>query len=182
MTEHNKTLRDSSAISYQILKSLDEIGGIATEWDSLLDHSPCNRAFSCSKWYLASARTDESFSPYVLVARRGSQIGGILPTAITNGGETLTFAGELSDYNDIIARENDHEVLAGLMNRALLFGSDYRRIVLNRVRGDSNCARAVRRLSPSVDLTKSFSIKSNSRYIRLPSSYRDYLSRSESVV
>jgi len=172
MTEHNNTLRHSSAISYQILKSLDEIESIATEWDTLLDHSPCNRAFSCSKWYLASARTDDSFSPHVLIARRDSMIAGILPTAITRN--TLTFAGELSDYNDIIAHETDRDVLAGLMNRALFFGNDYKRVRLNRVRSDSNCAQAVRFLSPSID-PKSFSIKTNSRYIRLPSSYRDYL-------
>jgi len=176
LLDQHKTVQYSSQISYQILRSLNEIESIATEWDSLLDQSPCNRAFSCSKWYLVSARTDDSFSPYVLVGHRGSQIAGILPTAITNDGETLTFAGELSDYNDIIARETDHEVLAGLMSRALFFGRDYRRVVLNRVRSDSNCARAVRLLSPTLDLAKSFSIKTNSRYIRLPSSYRDYLS------
>lgn len=172
---HKKTGRDSSPITCQILTSLSEIESIASEWDALLDQSPCNRAFSCSKWYLAAARTEDSFSPYVIIALRGSQIAGILPTAITNDGEMLTFAGELSDYNDVIARETDHQVLEALMSRVLHFGS-YKRVVLNRVRCDSNCARAVRFLSPSVDLAKSFSIKTNSRYIRLPSSYGDYLS------
>ena len=170
------TIDDASGMSYQVLTTLRDIEAISAEWDLLLDQSRCNRAFSCSKWFLASATIDHKVSPYVLVARRGSQIAGILPLSIANDGQTLTFAGEMSDYNDMIANDSDRDVLAGLLRSSLRFGKGFRRIVLNRVRHDSNCARAVRALNPPLDLTKSFSVRGSSRYVRLPSNYQDYLS------
>ena len=130
------TIDDASGISYQVLTTLRDIEAISAEWDLVLDQSCCNRAFSCSKWFLASATIDHHVSPYVIVARRGSQIAGILPLSIANDGQTLTFAGEMSDYNDMIANDSDRDVLAGLLSSALRFGKRYRRIVLNRVRPD----------------------------------------------
>ena len=174
--DQGRTVGDASGISYKVLRTPSEIESISTEWDLLLDQSRCNRAFSCSKWFLASALIDHSISPYVIVARRDSEIAGILPLVIAGDRQVLTFAGELSDYNDMIAREADDVVLAGLLSHSLFCGKGYRRIVLNRVRRDSNCARATRVLSPPLDVSKSYSIKGSSRYIRLPSSYQDYLS------
>jgi CelD/BcsL family acetyltransferase involved in cellulose biosynthesis len=168
-----KTVGQATGISYQVLRSVGDIEAVSREWDLLLDQSPCNRAFSCSKWFLASVLIDPSFSPYVILARRGSQIAGILPLVIADDRHTLTFAGEMSDYNDMIARETDQDVLTGLLSQALFFAKCYDRVVLNRVRRDSNCARAVLGLSPPLDFT--FSLKGSSRFIRLPPSYQDYL-------
>ena len=168
-----KKVGQATGISYQVLRTLRDIEDVSTEWDRLLDQSPCNRAFSCSKWFLASVQIVPSLSPYVILARRGSEIAGILPLVITNDRRTLTFAGEMSDYNDMIARETDQDVLTGLLSYALFSAKGYNRVVLNRVRRDSNCARAVLGLSPPLDFT--FSLKGTARFIRLPSSYEDYL-------
>ena len=133
-----KTAGHASGVSYEVLRTIGDIEAVSTEWDLLLNQSPCNRAFSCSKWFLASVLSDPSFSPYVIIARRGSQIAGILPLVITDDQHTLTFAGELSDYNDMIARETERDVLTGLLSQALFIGKCYDRVVLNRVRRDSN--------------------------------------------
>jgi CelD/BcsL family acetyltransferase involved in cellulose biosynthesis len=81
----------------------------------------------------------------------------------------------MSDYNDIIATEDDTAVLAGLLNYALSFGNGYQRLVLSRLRLDSNCLRAAQALLPPLEMSRVFSVKGSTRYLRLSSSYEAYL-------
>lgn len=162
-------------ITYQVLRTLPEVEAISAEWDSLLDQSPCNRAFSCSKWFLASCSLDRSIRPHVIVAQRGAAITGVLPLVLINDGETATFAGELSDYNDIIALRDDTTVHLGLLNHAISRGDGCKRVVLSRVRLDSNCVRAAGILEPARNTGWVFQAKGGCPYIRLSSSYEEYL-------
>lgn len=171
----SRAITDAGPITYQVLRTLSDIEAISAQWDSLLDRSICNRAFSCSKWFLASCRLDRSFSPHVIVARRGAAICGILPLAVHNDLQITGFPSEMSDYNDIVAIEDDKAVLAGLLHHAISFGNGTRRLVLSRVRLDSNCLRAAQALLTAREMSRVFSVKGSSRYIRLSLSYEEYL-------
>ena len=133
----------SAGITYQILDTLPEIEAISTAWDTLLDQSPCNRAFSCSSWFLVSCELNNAISPHVIVARRHEEIVGIFPLVLNEDGSAV-FASQLSDYNDIVGLEDDQSVFAGLVEYVLSTATGCKRVVLNRIRSDSNCWRAVR--------------------------------------
>jgi CelD/BcsL family acetyltransferase involved in cellulose biosynthesis len=166
---------DSGRLTYQVLGELPAVEAVSAEWDSLLDQSPCNRAFSCSKWFLASCRLDRTLRPHVIAAWRGAALAGVLPLVVSNGGEVATFAGEMSDYNDIIARRDDDPVLDGLLRHAAAGGAGYGRVVLSRLRHDSNCARAAGRVAPVGALEPAFQVRGRCSYVRLASSYEEYL-------
>ena len=166
-------LAEAGNITYRVLDSVPEIEAISGEWDLLLDQSPCNRAFSCSKWFLVSCSLNQSISPRVVVARRGDVIAGVFPLVLVDDTGIATFASELSDYNDIVALENDRAVLAGLLEYAISSADGCKRVILSRVRRDSNCLRAARALRPADDFDQLF--KGSCQYIRLSSSYEEYL-------
>lgn len=161
-------------LSYHVLRTLPDVEAISAEWNSLLDQTQCNRAFSSSKWFLVSCRLNHSLSPHVIVARRRGVLVGVLPLVLINS-EVATFASELSDYNDCIALPDDYSVLVGLLDHARSFEDGYKRLVLSRVRLDSNCVRAVQASRPSLDIRKVYQVKGSARYIRLSSSYEEYL-------
>lgn len=148
---------------------------ISGQWDSLLDRSPCNRAFSCSKWFLASCRVATFDSPLVLVARRGPTLAGLLPLVLTDNGKTAEFPCFKSDYNDMIADQDDEPVLLGLLDYALSGVNGYERLSLALLRRDSNCLRALRRLEPNGDVEPFFNGQDVCPYVRLPSSYEEYV-------
>lgn len=161
--------------TYQVLCTLPAVAAISAEWDSLLDQTPCNRAFSCSKWFLASCRLERSLRPYVIIARRGAALAGVFPLVLNNDREVATFASELSDYNDIIARRDDDSVLSGLLHNALARGVGYKRVVLARLRRDSNCVHAVGMFARAGAIEPVFQVKGRCPYIRLAPSYEEYL-------
>ena len=106
------------SLNYQVYTELPDIVPIASEWDSLLEHSPCNRAFSSSKWFIETCRIHTSIAPHAVVARRGAAIAGILPLVLTDEGETAGFTNYLNDYSDIVAAQDDRrEGLGGLSSR-----------------------------------------------------------------
>src|SRR6185503_3661789 len=63
-------LSQQVALDYSVLTDLCAIAALSAEWDELLARSRCNRAFSCSKWYLATPYLLPHLEPLVLVARR----------------------------------------------------------------------------------------------------------------
>jgi CelD/BcsL family acetyltransferase involved in cellulose biosynthesis len=162
-------------LTYEVLGELPAVEAIAAEWDALLEQSPCNRAFSCSKWFLASCRLDLTLRPHVIAARRGAALAGVFPLVVCDGGEVATFASELSDYNDIIARRDDDPVLEGLLRHAASRGTGYRRVVLSRLRHDSNCVRAAGRVAPAGTTAPAFQVRGRCSYVRMASSYEEYL-------
>lgn len=134
----------------ETLTEPSEIEALASEWDELLERSPCNRAFSSFAWYAAALRLAESASPYVVVARRGGVLAGVLPLALAVDG-VAAFPGELSDYNDIVAEAGDSDAHVALLEHARVRARDGGRVTLKCLRRDSNCLRALRRMMAGAD-------------------------------
>lgn len=166
-------LAETGSVTYQVLDQLSEIEAIAGEWDALLDRSRCNRAFSCSQWFIVSCRLDQSLAPRVLIARREGVIAGVLPMVLHHDAGVATFVSELSDYNDIVALENDETVVAGLLSYAILHQDGYKRIVLSRLRSDSNCLRGAQALNPARDFDQQ--LTGGTQYVHLPRTFEEYL-------
>lgn len=171
--DQTKEARNHRSLTYEILGTLAEVEAIAAAWDALLDQSPCNRAFSCASWFLVSCKLNNALTPYVIVARRAEEVAGVLPLVLINEGSIAVFASELSDYNDIVAREDDHSVPAGLIEYALSSAAGRRRVVLARVRSDSNCWHAARALHLADDFDRV--CEGHSRHIQLASNYEEFL-------
>lgn len=171
---------ESEAVTLRVLTDLREVEAIASEWEEVLQRSPCNRAFSSACWYLAACRHDPAISPYVIVARRGANLAGILPLALTDNGDTAAFATDLSDYNDIIAARDDAQTQFLLLQRAFSATGGYRTLKLYDVRQDSNCFRALQRLRQIHDVHQSSLVKVCCPYIHLQTSHEEYLATKKS--
>lgn len=165
----------SIEVDYEVLTEVVAITAIASEWNALLARSDCNLAFSSAQWFIASCRLDQDVRPYVIVARRGDVLVGIFPLVLRNAGIVAAFPDEQSDYNDIVTERNDLAATTGLLDHALATGAGYQRLVLSHFRDDSNCLRAAKILIPSGDLSKLYGTETSCPYIRLPSSYDEYL-------
>jgi CelD/BcsL family acetyltransferase involved in cellulose biosynthesis len=162
-----------ATIYYQVLTELSEVAAISSEWNALLMSSACNRAFSSPEWFLAACKVIPSISPHVIVARRDTSIVGILSLAVKNNEEEAIFPTPLSDYNDIIVSSDDSSVAAGLLDYAISNPRGYHKIVLEGIRKDSNCARAVKLLLPTYNLEQELH-KESCPYLFLPSTYDEY--------
>jgi len=163
----------SSDIAYRVLSEVNEVRSIAAEWDALLEGSRCNRAFSSPVWYLAACKDEQVNSPYVITARRGTGLVGVLPLAITGQGRTAAFPTHLADYNDIIAQPEDLNVLSGLIRRVLSTQGEYQNLLFTDLRADSNCARALSLvLGEQNNLVPDYSA---CPHVRLPGSYAQYV-------
>jgi CelD/BcsL family acetyltransferase involved in cellulose biosynthesis len=160
--------------SYEVLTELDAVELIASEWNALLARSSCNLAFSSAQWFIANCRLNQNVAPRVLTARRDDALVGILPLVLA--GTVAKFSDDESDYNDMVAARDDTAAMTGLLDHALAAAAGYQQLILPRLRADSNCIRATRILKPNGDLDKSFSRDTTCPYIRLLSSYEDYLS------
>jgi CelD/BcsL family acetyltransferase involved in cellulose biosynthesis len=161
-------------LTYTVLRQLSQIEAVAPQWDALLEHTPCNRAFGSSKWFTAACRM-ASATPYVIVARRGETPAGVFPLVLTNEREAA-FPGELSDYNDIIARPDDDVVLTGLLTDALTPSKDYSSLILKCIRPDSNLRRALEQTKSQRDSVEPFVAKVTvCPYVRTVAGYEDYL-------
>lgn len=165
---------DNRNISYAVLTELPAIASIAAEWNALLARSGCNLAFSSAQWFIASCRHNEAARPYVIVALRGGALVGILPLVLVNAGTVATFGASLSDYNDLVAAPDDVPAMTSLLDRALVHGV-YERLILSGLRDDSNCMRAAQLLNSSSDIGNLYSTEETCPYIRLLSSYDEYL-------
>jgi CelD/BcsL family acetyltransferase involved in cellulose biosynthesis len=172
---HGGALAEVDNITYQVLDTFPDVEAIAAEWDLLLDQSPCNRAFSCSRWFLVSCSLNQSISPHVIVARRGGAIMGVLPLVLIDDSRVATLASESSDYNDIVSIEGDYSVLVGLLEHAISLGGSYERVVLSRVRRDSNCFRAAEILEREGSIQPVFQTTGTCPYVDLSLSYEEYL-------
>lgn len=159
--------------SYEVLTELDAVRLIAAEWNSLLARSSCNLAFSSAQWFIANCRLNQNVEPRVLTARRDDALVGILP--LVREGTVATFPDDESDYNDMVTARDDTAAMAGLLDHALSAAAGYQQLILPRLRDDSNCIRATQILNRYGDLDKSFGRDTTCPYIRLPSSYEEYL-------
>lgn len=135
-------------VTYETLTAFPEVVRVGPQWDALLEESRCNRAFSCSEWFLSTPELFPALEPFVLIARRGGEIAGIMPLMIDRQSRTAMFPHNWSDYPDIIAQDEDDEVISGLLGLAISGAGEYDRLILKRLRPDSNCVRAAQRLEP----------------------------------
>jgi CelD/BcsL family acetyltransferase involved in cellulose biosynthesis len=163
-------------VTYREYTELPLVAALSEQWDSLLQSTACNRAFSSAAWFLSACNADPSVSPCVIAAWRGFELVGVLPLVDVSGTGSLEFP--LSDYNDVIARPSDNVAVEGMLDCALGLG---RRLRLKNLRLDSNCYRAVVRAGPDL-VEKRFQIGYTCFYINLQTSYDDYLaSRSKKL-
>lgn len=146
----------SAPLDYSIWTELRDIASISGEWDTLLAKSRCNRAFSCSKWYLATPCLLPDLKPLVLVAKRNGRIAGIFPFWLDTGPKEAGFPDDYSDHLDIIAEDDDLEVITGLLSAALRGSADFSRLSLTHIKPDSNCVRAAQELGLCDDVDKMF--------------------------
>ncbi|HEX8184448.1 MAG TPA: GNAT family N-acetyltransferase [Blastocatellia bacterium] len=166
---------DGDRITYEAVRDLSAVARVSEEWDALLSRSPVNQAFSSSKWFVAMCRNDASISPYVILARRGPVLAGVLPLALSDGGREAAFPNYLCDYSDIVAPRDDERVIEGLLNHALRNSNGYEKIILSHIRLDSNCLRAVQAIEPGREIDELYSQSNVCYYIDLPASYAGYL-------
>jgi CelD/BcsL family acetyltransferase involved in cellulose biosynthesis len=165
----------ADSITFEVLSHSPDIAAISAEWEALLDSSLCNRAFSSPAWFLAWCRAAQDHIPYVIVARRNGTIRGIFPLVLT-GARQAEFPGNLSDYNDVVTREGDSAVQAGLLNYAIDGTGAYDKLNLKCIRQDSNCLRALRLLFPERGAHQFFSGEMKiCPYVQLPPRYDEYL-------
>src|SRR5437016_4970306 len=130
------------ALEFRLYSDLSAIAGISREWDSLLAASRCNRAFGSPEWYLGSCRVHSSLKPYVAVAACGPELVCILPLALDPANGTATFPHRENDYNDILIRGDHPGPAAGLLEYAMSPKTPCRRMILSKLKPDSDSIRA----------------------------------------
>lgn len=166
----------SSRLSFEVLTELRQVQEIAPEWQTLLQHSLCNRAFSSPAWFIAAHYSQRENPLHVVVARRRGTLAAVLPLILNLEQNVTEFATVLNDYNDIIAAEGDWEASSRLLHYALTH-SRGNKILLERVRYDSNCFHALRELYPEPQLNSYFvEDPTKYAYAALPPQYEEYLS------
>jgi CelD/BcsL family acetyltransferase involved in cellulose biosynthesis len=164
----------AGALEYCVLRDLADVEAIARQWDGLLEQSPCNRAFSSSRWFLAWCRYHAQLAPFVMMARRGPELAAVLPLALQEEDGTLDFPSPMSDYNDLVAGADDLAAQSGLLDFAISHASPYR-LAFSNVRPDSNCVQAVGRMAGKDGLDASYQPGKSCFYIQLANTFPGYL-------
>lgn len=162
-------------LTFQVMTALPEIASLAVEWDSLLERSTCNRAFSSPSWFIASCQYNPSMSPYVVVARRGAALAGILPLVLTDEGRLAHFSNYLNDYSDMVVARTDTAAGAGLLNYAYTEPNGYTRLLLSHLRRDSNCATVLPAMAWGSNGTHPYHENGLCYYLCLPVGYEAFL-------
>jgi hypothetical protein len=128
----------SASPDYKLLTEIHQIEAISSEWDVLLARSRCNRAYSSSKWYLATVELMPKLQPLVFIAYRDRVLSGILPFWLEANRRLARFGDNYLEHLDIIAHDNDSEVISGLLHLALEGTGSYDYLVPGTVLPDSN--------------------------------------------
>ena len=171
---------ESWPLAFQALTDVSEIARLSDEWDALLARSVCNRAFSSAQWFIASCSANPSFRPYAIIARKGTELAGILPLVLIEEGTLATFPSYLTDYSDAIVARDDFAVVTGLLDHARVEPNGYQRLVLRHIRRDSNCMRAIQTPENGSEAEAAFREMAGCHYLRLPATYDDFLRTKDS--
>ncbi len=83
------------------IEAIPQIENLRNIWETLLQKSDCDRAFSSIDWYLGCCR-EMSLKPLVITITHRRDIVAILPLTKCFEKKTISFASHLSDYNDLI--------------------------------------------------------------------------------
>jgi CelD/BcsL family acetyltransferase involved in cellulose biosynthesis len=167
-------LRSANRLGYRVFSDLTEVGQISREWDRLLAASRCNRAFGSAEWYIASCRLHSSSTPYLVAATHETEIVGILPLVLNPEDGVARFPHYMNDYNDIVAHGDSPSLAASLLSHALSLRG-CKRIVLSKLRQDSNCVKAAPLIAADPNIDFRHSDTNAYRYISLPRSFDEYL-------
>jgi CelD/BcsL family acetyltransferase involved in cellulose biosynthesis len=170
------TSNEASNLSFQVLTDLDQVERLDSEWRALLQISNCNRAFSSPAWYVAACQSQMEASVHVVLARRNGTLAGVFPLVLNRTSGLAEFATVWNDYNDVITVHGDHEVACGLLRYTLRESLPAKRIVLRRLRHDSNCCQALRTVFSESQLNEHFLDESTKYfYVSLPRAYDEHL-------
>src|SRR5947209_10708500 len=135
-----------ASLDYKILTEIHQVALISSEWDDLLSRSRCNRAFNCSKWYLATVELLPHLQPLVFIAQRDHVLSGVLPLWLEASRRLARFGDNYIEHLDIIASDEDSEVITGLLDLALQETGSYDWMVLGSVKHDSNFVKGAKTL------------------------------------
>jgi CelD/BcsL family acetyltransferase involved in cellulose biosynthesis len=174
---------NSEVVEYWIHSDLSRIIGLSCQWDELLTASRCNQAFGSPEWYLASCHFYGPLKPYLAVAARGPKLVCILPLELDLRNGVVTFPHRENDYNDILVRDGDLGTAAGLLEYAMSPKNLCRRMILSKLKPDSDCVRAAALLGGrSKIVCEAHDIGRIYRYIKLPATFDEYLASRSTVL
>src|SRR5262249_12496133 len=142
--------------NYVVLTEMKDIIAVSAEWDVLLGRSRCNRAYSCSTWYLATQELLPYLQPLVFVAYRDDSLAGVFPLWLEAARRLARFGDSYIDHIDVIAPDDESELIEGLVARALRGTGSYDWLVLGPVRYDSNCVKGVKALGLGQEIDEFF--------------------------
>lgn len=145
-----------ASLRYEVLTDIEEIRRIASPWDDLLAQSRCNRAYGCSTWYLAAQELVPNLQPLVFVGYRDHVLAGVFPLWLEPGRRLARFGDSYSDHLDVIAADDDSELIEGLVDCALQGTGSYDRLVLGPVRHDSNFVSGAKALGLGREIDEFF--------------------------
>src|SRR5437868_7546535 len=110
------TANTGDSFCYETLTDPSEIASIGDYWDRLLNGSRANRAFNCSKWFLAAIALYPELGPLVLIARRGATLSGVFPLFVVFGEGTAGFQEGWGAYPDFLVVAVVGGTCGGLFN------------------------------------------------------------------
>jgi hypothetical protein len=179
VASHPDPSPEKSSVQYGVLTEIEQATAISREWDLLLARSRCNRAYSCSKWYLATHELVPQLQPLAFIARRGNVLSGLLPLWLESNRRLARFGDNFCDHLDIIAVDEDMEVITGLLAFALQGTGSYDRLALGQVKRDSNYVRAAKALGLGEVVDEYFVPEKRLGYavLDITRGYDDYMSR-----
>lgn len=166
-----------TGVHCEVLTDWRDILLLREAWNVLLARSRCNRAFNSAQWYFAVPLILPELSPLLCIARRAGIMQGILPLWRDRCRQEVRFADHFCDHIDIIAADDDWEVMTGLLAFALQEAARYGTLSLRRLKRDSNCVRAACALGFSGQVERGFAPEAAGEHavIDLGKGYEAYL-------
>jgi len=166
-----------TGVQCEVLTDWQGILSLREAWNVLLARSRCNRAFNSAQWYFAVPLILPELSPLLCIARRAGTMQGILPLWRDQRRHEVRFADHFCDHIDIIAADDDGEVMTDLLAFALQEASKYGTLSLRRLKRDSNCVRAACALGFSGQVEQGFAAEAAGEHavIELGIGYEAYL-------
>lgn len=162
-------------VDYRIYSDLAEIRELSQQWEDLLATSRCNKAFCSHEWYLASCRMDTSGVPYVIAATQGGEISCVLALLLNRAAGVAKFPVYGSDYNDVLVRGSNPQLVADLLKYAISADTPCRHLILSKLRPDSNCLAALYLVKGDPNIECQSRIIDFHFYVELAPNFEDYL-------
>ncbi len=155
-----------------------EIAGLESEWDALFARDPTATPFSSFQW--ASAWCEhwgEGALPWVLAAREGQRLVGLMPLALYRRRRLRTLRGlgvGVGNYWDIIAAPPDRDAVAAALAGALQERrSEWDALILDKLPEESGTDAALH----AAGLRIGWGARAPSPRIELPATFEEYLGR-----